>query len=236
KQYNKNKGFSFRFVNRIPLRHGLGSSAAARLSGLAVAHKVGGRLKDMRRPGTLVYDASRLEGHPDGVAPAFFGGLCASRMEKSAVWVKKWNMPADLKAVACVPDFDLETVKARRVLPRKVPLQDAVANLANSATLIASLTGKDYSQLGKGMQDRLHQPYRKALIPGMERVMDAALNSGALGACLSGAGPTMLAIGRKNSDLDGIGAAMSAAFKRAGVKSRFWLLNFDNRGLQMETT
>lgn len=231
KRFPKN-GFRFRMQNGIPLERGLGSSAAARLAAICAAKLLGG--EEPRE--TDWVQAAKLEGHPDNAAASFHGGLCASwRDDKSGLRCASRQIPTELAAVVCVPDFKLATAKARRVLPAKVSLEDAVFNLGRVAALWAAFDHRRYSLLRSALEDRLHQPYRKKLIPGFENVVNAALKKGAHGACLSGAGSSILAITERKADLEAIGAAMQSAFKRAGIASQSLHLPFDNIGIKFST-
>ena len=221
--------FSVTITNRIPMGKGLGSSAAARLA----AHAAAGAL--LGRPAREALDlAAADEGHPDNVAASYYGGLCASLPLDGTLEVFRWNMPEDLLALVCLPEFELPTATARKVLPRTVPLKDAVRNIAGTAGVLGAILLKRYDDLARAMADTLHQPHRAKLIPGLNEVLAGAVAAGALGACLSGAGPSVLAVVRKGSDTWAIGEAMTHAFKKAKVNSRFLVIPFDNRGLLVE--
>jgi homoserine kinase len=123
-----------------------------------------------------------------------------------------------LKVVVAIPDFQISTQEARRVLPNSLTHHDAVFNVGRTALLTASLLTGDLSALTLALQDRLHQPYRSALIPGMEEVFKAARDAGALGVALSGAGPSIIAFAQ--DDLEAIGKAMEQAFRIKGISAR----------------
>ncbi len=223
------RGFRLSAVNGIPLGRGLGSSAAARLA----AHAAAGAL--LGRPPREALDlASADEGHPDNAAASYYGGLCAG-LPGRALEVFHWPMPRELSAVLAVPDFELKTSVARKALPRAIPRGDAVANLAGTAGVIGAVLQRRYGALAAAMRDRLHQPYRAPLVPGLEAAIEAALNAGALGACLSGAGPSVLAIVGPGADGVRVGSSMVRALKARGTRSLFLLAPFDNRGLRLET-
>jgi len=221
----------FRMRNRIPLGRGLGSSAAARLAGLMAGATFRGtpepRLRD------LVLKACRMEGHPDNAVPAFFGGLCASLYEGSALRFVRLRRPAGLAVVVCVPDFEVSTEKARRILPRRVSLETSVRTSARLALLLAAFERRRYELLRTAMDDVLHQPFRKRLTPGMDSVISAALSAGAFGAALSGSGPTVLALA-PTAAAAAVGRAMTRAFSRHGLRSRARILRVDSRGLRLE--
>ncbi|MFA5141286.1 MAG: homoserine kinase [Elusimicrobiota bacterium] len=223
-------GFRFRMTNRVPLGRGLGSSAAARLGGLLAAAFLGPRRPP---PSEIVLRACSLEGHPDNAVPAFFGGLCASRYEKGKLQFVRLRQPKGLSVVACVPDFEVPTEKARAVMPKQVPLRVAVQTTSRLALLLAAFEHRQYDLLRSAMDDVLHQPYRKKLTPGMAAVIRAALSAGAFGAALSGSGPTVLAFAPK----DKAGAAarsMERAFQRVRIASKSLRLCVDTDGARVE--
>ncbi len=192
--------------NRIPLARGLGSSGAATIGGLVAANILTGEHLDAAG---LLALATDLEGHPDNVAPALMGGLVISALVDSydgrRILTHRLTPPPAAIAL-CIPNQPLATEAARRVLPRRVPLATAVHNLGRVALLVAALATGDYTHLRPAMDDRLHQPPRATIFPPLAPVMAAALEAGAAGACLSGAGSTLLAIVP-----DGTGAAHAVA-------------------------
>jgi len=220
--------FSVRMNNAIPLGRGLGSSGAARLA----AHAAGLALSGKDPAGALALAAAD-EGHPDNVAASARGGLTAV-VGTEPLDIYRVAMPRDLKAVVCVPAFQLSTQVAREALPEEVPLQDAVFNLSRALAWPAAILEKRYGRLRAATEDALHQPYRRALVPGLREVIAVALEAGALGACLSGAGPTVLAVCGAKSNLEDVGRAMAGAFRLKGVQSTFRILDFDNRGMRVE--
>jgi homoserine kinase len=141
--------------------------------------------------------------------------------------------PADLKVVVAVPDFAVSTTAARRALPERVPHRDAVFNVGRSGLLLGALATGEYDLLRVAMQDRLHQPYRSHLVPGLEDVIEAAIAHGAYGACLSGSGPTVLAFAPETA-ADEISSATRLAFEARGVEARSWALDVDLTGAQVE--
>lgn len=223
--------FAFRCKNRIPLARGLGSSAAAAVAGLFAA---GAFLEEgtLTREQLLDY-AIALEGHPDNVAPAVMGGLVASARQKQGVSVS-WPLKAhkDLKAAVCIPEFELSTAKSRGVLPDTYLRQDAVDNAARCVLLGSALERGLWDRLPLAMEDRFHQPYRAALVKGLNAVIRAARDAGCGGA-LSGAGPAVLALGAPDK-LAAAGEAMAAAFAEHGVKSRAVVLDVDKKGVAVK--
>jgi homoserine kinase len=220
-----------RLVNRIPLARGLGSSSAAIAGGIAAANRALGGPMALEE---MVFLASQIEGHPDNVTPALAGGFCVAVVSGDKVTYAGWNDPAlfkGLKAVAAVPDFELSTARARRVLPARVPLGDAVFNVARSSLLVGALASRRWGLLAQAMDDRLHQPYRKNLVPGLDEALAAARRAGALGACLSGAGPTVLALA-EFSRAGKVGESMQRAFSRRDVRAGIKIMDVDREGVQ----
>jgi homoserine kinase len=211
-------------LNRIPLERGLGSSSSAFLLGLLAANRL---LKNRFSAEQILDWATELEGHPDNVAPALLGGVRASGVFGGRVVSAALPFPK-ARMVVAVPDFTLSTKKARAVLPKSVPLKDAVQNLSAVALLPWAFSSSP-SMLGWLLNDGLHEPYRAPLIPGFYGVKKAALAAGAHGVILSGAGPTMLSFVRPGKAA-AVSAAMKQAFKRAGVKAEAREVEIDKRG------
>jgi homoserine kinase len=219
----------FKARNRVPLARGLGSSAAAIVAGLWAGAHLLGVLR--RAEDELEQMAVALEGHPDNVAPCVHGGLTASLIVDGRARAQRLNIHSSLSTVVCIPDFELSTKKARGVLPETVPLADAVYNASRAMLLTRTLESGHVSRLPELMKDRLHQPYRAKLVPGLEDALAAALAAGACGSALSGSGPTMLAFveGRNAA----VGEAMSQAFSKHGVASRWLALPIDHQGVRV---
>ncbi len=180
-----------RLVNEVPLRRGLGSSAAAIVGGLVAANALNGFPLDDRE---ILRLACGLEGHPDNVAAALFGGLVVSTCVDGLVEYARLNVPQDVRAVAFIPDRDMPTDRARSVLPSRVSREDAVFNVGRATLLVAAFSTGRLNLLKAATEDRLHQQYRRELFPSMDRFFDAARRAGAYGVFLSGAGSTILAL------------------------------------------
>lgn len=173
--------YTFRITSNVPLSGGLGTSAAARVAGLVLA-------REIAQSGDVLDLAIEEEGHPDNVAAAYLGGfvVCAgSRVERVAV-------PDGLEAVLVVPTLAVRTKEARAALPRRVRMGDAVFNVGQAATLVLGLERGDLDLIARGLDDKLHQPYRSHLYPKSSDLVSRARDLGALGATVSGAGPTVL--------------------------------------------
>ena len=175
--------------SEIPLRSGLGSSAAATIAGLRLAELVDGR----RTADELLRKASEIEGHPDNAAPALLGGLTSCCVTNNgAIAVTQWPWPAKWRIVVATPDAELPTLLSRRALPRRLPLPDAVFNLQHLALLLGSLQTGDAEGFREALADRVHQPYRERLVPGLHRALGVR-HPDVIGFCLSGAGPSIVA-------------------------------------------
>jgi homoserine kinase len=176
----------------IPLKRGLGSSAAAALAGSLVAYQL---LDGEIGYEAVLRSAVEMEGHPDNVVPSLRGGAQVSlrdadgRVLSCAIPIKR-----SLKAALYIPDQELATSAARAVLPREVPLEDAVFNLSRAAMIVAALAQGQLELLSEAMEDRLHQPARAGLLPWLPGLLRAAKDAGACGAALSGAGTTVCAL------------------------------------------
>jgi homoserine kinase len=183
-------GVAFRMRSEIPLTRGLGSSAAAIVAGLVAAdhlYELGLSKQD------LLDRATELEGHPDNVAAAIYGGfvVCGTRQEGHPT-AARFDPPSGLEGIAVIPPDEVSTKQARAAIPEEVPLADAVANVSAASRLILGLKSADLDLVSDGLVDRLHQDYRESLYPRSMEVVHAARDTGALGATISGAGPTVL--------------------------------------------
>ena len=225
----KFKGGVLRMENRVPMSRGLGSSAAAIVAGLFAANEILG--KPFNRNDILKF-ATEIEGHPDNVAPAIFGGFTVSTVDyRGQVQTFAFLPKIKLKLIVAVPDFPLSTRIARQVLPKSVPLKDAVFNVGRASMLIAALINGKEKFLAGAFDDALHQPYRTKLVPGMQEVFSAGKKAGALGVCLSGAGPCVIAFSAADKHLENnIAVEMVQAFKRNEVQAGALILDLDTRG------
>jgi homoserine kinase len=174
--------FEFRIASEIPLSGGLGSSAAATLAGLLAADHLFELDADVRAL------ATEIEGHPDNVAAALEGGMVVCQGAR----IHRFEAPMGLEALIVVPSEPVATEAARAALPASVPLGDAVFNVAEAATLILGLAGADWDLVAAGLHDRLHQPHRAHLYPRSVELLERVPLLGALGATISGAGPSVL--------------------------------------------
>lgn len=222
------RGVRIHIHNEVPVTRGLGSSATAIVGGLVGANALCGNLLTEEQ---LLDMAVALEGHPDNVAPALLGGVVVSGTVAGKTYAKRFEPPKGLRCVVLTPDFQLSTTASRRALPSSVPLKDAVHNVNCVALLVSALAEGDLELFGSVMQDRLHEPYRKRLIPGMEDAFIAAKEAGALSVALSGSGPSLIAFCTR--DYEQVGHAMRQAFQNRGVISRVIQLVPEAKGAQI---
>ena len=191
------RGVKIHIDAHIPVCRGLGSSAALLVAGAMGANVLHGSKLSTQG---LLNITNAMEGHPDNLAPAFYGGLTASMVDNGLPVCVNFPLHPDWEFLALVPDFDLPTTKARAVLPEQLSRADAIYNIAHGALVLKALELGDGKLLRNAMQDRLHQRYRKHLIRDYEQI-EALIRTTGAAFCLSGAGPTLLCITR-DKDLD----------------------------------
>jgi homoserine kinase len=212
-------GFEFRIESDIPLTRGLGSSAAAIVAGLMAADHL------FELDADILALATEIEGHPDNVAAALHGGFVVC----DGGQVHRFEPPMGLEALLVVPDEAVRTHEARAALPDQVPLADAVANIAHTASLMLGLAGAggpDWEVITRGLHDRLHQPYRAPLYPRSAQLLERTTEIGALGATISGAGPAVLVW----CQFEQTGAVMEALEREAGGWAAVMRAPFESRG------
>ena len=223
------QGVRMGIAEAIPISRGLGSSAACLVAGVAGASEwVGGGLSGHE----IFQIASALEGHPDNVAPAVFGGMTVSAKTDRGFCFQELPIAAGLKFYGVVPDFTLSTAEARQVLPEQIPYWDGVHNVGRTALLIASLMNGEFNLLESCLDDRLHQPYRGNLIPGFEGILKKSMELGAYGSFLSGAGPTIMVL----APVEDAGFSEKLAAMVVGEKQAWRVLDLDIdfEGLKIE--
>ncbi|MEZ0323624.1 MAG: homoserine kinase [Hydrogenothermaceae bacterium] len=222
-------GAKLKQISNIPVARGLGSSASAIVAGILTGYVVHKRELTDEEFFEVAY---RFEPHPDNLLPAWKGGFITALKTDKKTYYQKVDFPEDIKAIVVIPDFELSTEKARSVLPSSIPYRDAIFNLQRATLFITAIQNRRYDLLKVCMEDRLHQPYRKTLIPGFDKVIKNAVDNGALGASLSGAGSTMLALATDNFET--IGKSMVEAFKEVGVNAEYKVLDIDREGAKVE--
>jgi homoserine kinase len=209
-------GVEFTIRSDIPLSGGLGTSAAAYVAGLVAADALDGGGRD------LLPEAIRLEGHPDNVAAALLGGFVVC----TGLRATRLDPPPGLEALLVVPDRAVRTAKARAALPAQVPMADAVFNVGRASLLVLGLARGDLDVLARGLDDRLHQPRREPLYPRSMALVRGARELGALGATISGAGPSVL-VWTRSGDAEGVAARLET---HAQGWARVMRLPFDSGG------
>jgi homoserine kinase len=217
-------------VNHIPPGSGLGSSAAATLTGLLSANTLLGNALPHE---DILNLGAEMEGHTDNIAPALLGGLVISTSNDGSVFAHKVHvaMPP-MQITAVVPDFHFPTKQTRAALPQHVSRQDAVHNIGRAALVTEAFRDGDLDLLGKAMTDALHQPYRVPLIPGAQAAIDAMKQAGASAVALSGAGPGLIAFSSKADP--GIGLAATRAFEERGLSARCFQLKMSTHGAEIQ--
>jgi homoserine kinase len=203
--------------NTIPVARGLGSSASATVAALVAADALldGGLGKER-----ILELATESEGHADNAAAAVYGGLCVVTEVDGRPRAIRLDPPADLLAALYIPDKHLSTAAMRAALPKSVPFADAVHNVGAAALAVAALSQGRLDLLAPGTIDRLHEPYRASAYPELPRLIDAARTAGALGACLSGAGSTVIAFSDDAAAAATIAAAMERRAQELGLSGR----------------
>ena len=212
----------------IPVTRGLGSSAAVIVGGLIAANKLLGSPAD---DAVLLSIASEVEGHPDNVTPAMFGGFCvASLDEDGSVPYSKIDWPEDWKLTVLIPDYELDTKIARSILPETISIPDAAFNIRKASMLIDAVYRKDAELMKKCLKDKLHQPYRTELIKGFKELTELLENKDdILGCVISGAGPTIMVIS-KNDGFEKVENEVKQIFADYNVDCDIRTLDIENEG------
>jgi homoserine kinase len=220
-------GWRIETHNEIPLARGLGSSAAATVAGLVAGNTL---LGEPLTTADLLRLATAIEGHPDNAAAAILGGFTVCALTDDGIESLRFDAPRDLRAVLFIPEVRLATDEMRAALPDKVPLADAVANLSRVAIGVAGLALGRFDLLRVLTVDRLHEPYRAAAYPQLPQLVAAARKAGAIGACLSGAGSTILAFSDSVRTIMRIEAAFGAAAADTDLPGRIAVVSPRNLG------
>jgi homoserine kinase len=237
----KISGARLRVDSQIPLSRGLGSSSAAIIAGISIYEALSGeRLSEEE-----FFDyALHFEGHGDNLAPSTLGGMVVavvkeyvdySGAERRSLVAVKRHWPEEIRIVLCIPEVEMETAKMRAVLPKMITRHDAIYNLQRAALFQAALAERRFDLLNEALRDRLHQPYRAPLAPGLSEVLklndEVSKHPGLLGVAISGAGSTLIAFATGNCDE--IAETMRARMAAGGAKSRAMEVKVDNRGRMM---
>ena len=217
--------------SNIPVARGLGSSSSVIVGALIAANELLGRPADEV---ALLSIACEIEGHPDNITPAIVGGLVISSQEDDgSVVYRKLDWPDEWAITVCVPDFELSTDIARSVLPKEVPMKDAIFNAQRLAMFVQAVHTKDSALMKLALRDRLHQPYRMKLVPGLDKIIDNLKHfDNVLGCVLSGAGSSILIISEKN-DIDRIRTVVKDTWTDQNIKCDIKTLSVENNGAQI---
>ena len=219
------RGLKISQKSDIPMTRGLGSSSACIVGGLVAGNIISGRKLTSQRIFEL---ANELEGHPDNVAPALFGGFCISCNDDDKLYRQTIRVSNKIKFVAMVPKYYVVTRKSRGLIPDMISTKDAAYNLSHAAGIAVSFATGDYKNLSVYCKDRIHQQYRKTVVEDLEDIIEKSLSYGALGAYLSGSGPTVIAI--INGDDNDFVNKITNYFSDKQIKRDVVLLSCDNAG------
>ena len=222
--------FHMKIENEIPLARGMGSSAAAIIAGITCYEMAA---DDPLTEQDLFRCAFEFESHPDNLAAALYGGLVATAVsDTGTVLVSRPAISGRVSGIVVIPSFELSTEKARSVLPQTYSRKDVVYNIQRSALTIAALTSGDWGMMREAMRDRIHQPYRAKLIPGLEQILSLEM-AGLFAVALSGAGPTVFAFAAPDQ-ADAVGQTIAGVFKQHGVDATPQFVDIDRSGRLIE--
>lgn len=219
------KGYRITQRSQIPMTRGLGSSSACIVGGMLAANIISGRTL---RYDEIIHLAAEMEGHPDNVGPAMYGGFCVSLTDGDRTIIKSTKLTHNIKFAVMIPDFFMATRKSRGTLPEKVDFRDAVYNISHASMFQAALISGDMDALKIAARDKMHQPYRKSYIDGMEELFDKSYELGSYATYLSGSGPTMLSV--IDGDNDDFLRDMQSYFDDKSMRWRCKILTIDNVG------
>lgn len=225
-------GFELSITGAVPISRGLGSSVTLRAGVVAGLNELAGARLDKDDLCSLV---TQLEGHPDNATPAVIGGFCVARCDPHTgelLGVLRKPIGRDLCFVVVSPDQELETKKARGILPKEIPYFDAIKSVNSAAYVVAAIVSGEYDRLRDAVCDYLHEPYRLPLIPGAKSAIEAGVKAGALTGWLSGSGSSVLCVARPRLAAR-VGRAMAAAFTAHRLPATIHLLRADNSGLRV---
>ena len=225
-------GYTLAIRGEVPMSRGLGSSVTLRAGVVAGLNELTGARLTKEDLCSLV---TQLEGHPDNATPAVIGGFCVARCDAHTgelLGVLRKPIGRDLAFVVVSPDQELETKKARGILPKELPYFDAVKSVNSATYVVAAFLSGEYDRLRHAVKDFLHEPYRLPLIPGAKPAIEAGVAAGALTGWLSGSGSSVLCVARPK-DAAKVGRAMAAAFAAHKLSATVHQLHADNDGLKV---
>lgn len=221
----KPKGYRIVQNSKIPMTRGLGSSSACIIGGMLAANIISGRTLSYNE---IIHLAAKMEGHPDNVGPALFGGFCVSLTDGDKTIIKSTKIERDIKFAVIIPDFFVATKKSRGVLPSRVDFKDAVYNIGHASMFQAAMLTGDMNALKMSAKDKLHQQYRKNYVDGMEDIFEKTYALGSHATYLSGSGPTILSV--LDGDYDKFSDGMKKYFEENNLKWKCMILPIDNVG------
>lgn len=219
------KGYRITQSSNIPMTRGLGSSSACIIGGMLAANIISGRQLTYQE---IIHLAAKMEGHPDNVGPALFGGFCVSLTEGDRTIIKSTKLKSHIKFAVIIPDFFVATKKSRGVLPSQVDFKDAVFNVGHASMFQAAMITGDMEALRIGVKDVLHQQYRKSYVENMDEIFEKTYSLGSNATYLSGSGPTILSI--LDHDYEKFAAGMQKYFEENMLKWKCMILSIDNVG------
>lgn len=225
------RGYRITQNSQIPMTRGLGSSSACIIGGMLAANIISGRKLSYDE---IIHLAAKMEGHPDNVGPALYGGFCVSLMDNDRTIVKSTKLKNHIKFAVIIPDFFVATKKSRGVLPTSVDFKDAVFNVGHVSMFQAAMLSGDMEALRIGVQDKLHQQYRKNYVDGMDEIFEKTYSLGSNATYLSGSGPTILSI--LDDDYTTFSHGMEKYFKENSLKWKCMILPIDNVGAVVSVT
>lgn len=211
--------------SEIPMTRGLGSSSACIVGGMLAANVISGRKLSYS---DIISLAAKTEGHPDNVGPAMYGGFCVSVTENGRTVVKSSKLSPKIKFAAMIPGYFVATRKSRGVLPEKVDFADAVYNVSHALLFHSALTNYDMDALRQGVRDKLHQPYRKEYMNGMDKIFERTYELGSCATYLSGSGPTIVSV--LDGEYEGFKSGMDMFFSNYPDEWSCRILEVDNVG------
>lgn len=192
------KGFKINVVKcDVPISRGLGSSSACIVGGIKIANEIMGNKLELK---DMIDLATKIEGHPDNVVPAMVGGMVVSLKTGEDIKYSKIDLPKQLKFVAMIPSFQVNTALSRKVLPKSYLKEECIFNISRCAMLVSALYNGEFDKLRTCFQDKIHQPYRKNLIKNSDDIFKKAVEFGSIGEFISGSGSTLMAVLNKNGD------------------------------------
>ncbi len=218
--------------SEIPLKSGLGSSAAARAGGIYIANRIF-RLNMTKR--NIARMTADLEGHADNAVPAVNGGFTVSYFKDKKLFYHKYNLPKkELKIIIGSPEIEVSTDEARKIIPKNLSIENSIFNLSRVSLLMGSFLTGDYKELRNAMEDKIHQPYRKKYIPGFDRIVRETLNVGSYGTAITGSGPSVVSFTGSKNTARKIGKVMQNIWKDKGVSCEVLYTKIDTCGIRLQ--